>query len=426
MVSRIYTTQLSAHVGERVQIAGWKHRLRRLSGISFLIVRDKHGLAQVVIEDDTISTELDRLYQESVIRVEGIAIATPQAPSGVELHHPQITVITPAHEPPPFDLFRPSLTAQPATLLDHAALTLRHPQRRHYWQIAAASLCGFRSALDHCGFTEIQTPKLVASATESGANVFSVDYFGQTAYLAQSPQFYKQIMVGVLERVYEVGRVFRAEPHDTPRHLNEYTSLDVEMGFINDHHTVIALLTEVLQQMLEVIAPLMPELPRLPQRLPVIHFQEALELIYQQTGEDARHEPDLAPAHERWLGEWARAEYGSDFLAVEGYPMIKRPFYTHPNPMRPAYSNSFDLLFRGLELVTGGQRLHRYPDYLAALASRGLNPDPFEGYLQAFKYGMPPHGGFAIGLERWVARLCEVANVREVALFPRDLNRLTP
>lgn len=354
MVSRIYTSELGAHVGERVQIAGWKHRLRRLSGISFLIVRDHRGLAQVVIEDEAISATLDVLYHESVIRVEGIVVATPQAPGGVELHQPAVTVLAPAHEPPPFDLFRPTLNAQPATLLDHAALSLRHPQRRRYWQIAAAALGGFRAALDQQGFTEIQTPKLVASATESGANVFPVAYFGRTAYLAQSPQFYKQIMVGVFERVYEVGRVFRAEPHDTPRHLNEYTSLDVELGFIEDHHTVIALLTEVLRGMLASIAPWVSSLPALPARIPVIHFQEALQLIYEQTGEDARYEPDLAPSHERWLGEWALAQYGSDFLAVEGYPMSKRPFYTHPNPTRPAYSNSFDLLFRGLELVTGG------------------------------------------------------------------------
>jgi nondiscriminating aspartyl-tRNA synthetase len=293
---------------------------------------------------------------------------------------------------------------------------------------------GFRETLRGFGFVEIQTPKFVASATEGGANVFTVDYFGRPAYLAQSPQFYKQIMVGIFERVFEVGPVFRAEPHDTPRHLNEYVSLDVELGFIADHTTVMGVLTEVLRGMVaalhdeaaDALALVGATTPNVPPEIPRIHFADAQELIARETGEDPRGEPDLAPAHERWLGDWARREHGSDFLFVTGYPMVKRPFYTHPDPARPAYSNSFDLLLRGLELVTGGQRLHRYADYLAALAARDLSPEPFEGYLEAFKYGMPPHGGFAIGLERWVARLVGAENVRETTLFPRDLNRLTP
>jgi nondiscriminating aspartyl-tRNA synthetase len=300
--------------------------------------------------------------------------------------------------------------------------------------VAAASMTGFRAVLRERGFVEIQTPKIVAAATESGANVFALDYFGRPAYLAQSPQLYKQMMVGVFERVFEVGPVFRAEPHDTPRHLNEYVSLDVEMGFIADHTTVMALLTEVLRAMLatlraeagEALALLRLDLPPVPPTIPVLHFAEAQALIAAATGEDPRDEPDLAPAHERWLGDWARREHGSEFLFVTGYPMVKRPFYTHPDPERPAFSRGFDLLFRGLELVTGGQRLHRHADYLAALAARGLDPAPLAGYLDAFRYGMPPHGGFAIGLERWVARLTGVANVREVTLFPRDMQRLTP
>lgn len=241
-------------------------------------------------------------------------------------------------------------------------------------------------------------------------------------------------MAGVFERVFEVGPVFRTEPHDTPRHLNEYVSLDVELGFIEDHTTVMALLTRVLQGMAagiaaeaaDALALLGIALPDVPDAIPVIHFADAQELITRETAEDVRGEPDLAPAHERLLGAWARREHGSDFLFVTGYPMVKRPFYTYPDPARPDYSHSFDLLFRGLELVTGGQRLHRYDDYLAALAARGLDPEPFADYLQAFKYGMPPHGGFAIGLERWVARLVEAANIRETTLFPRDLHRLTP
>jgi nondiscriminating aspartyl-tRNA synthetase len=431
---RVWSTQIGEHVGERVGVSGWLHRLRRLSNISFLILRDSKGLVQIVIEDPATVEQLDKLYHESVLHVEGLIVSNAQAPGGVEMQQAVVEVINPATTPPPFDLFRPVLNAQLPTLLDHAAVSLRHPQRRAMSRLVAASMAGFRATLQAQDFVEIQTPKIVASATESGANVFELDYFGKPAYLAQSPQFYKQTMVGVFERVFEVGPVFRAEPHSTPRHLNQYVSLDMEMGFIENHHTVMTMLTRVIRGMRDAVRDQAAEavqllnltLPEVPEQIPVIHFADALNMIYQETGEDCRQEPDLAPAHERWLGEWAKREFGSDFLFVEGYPMVKRPFYTHPSPERPAYSNSFDLLFRGLELVTGGQRLHRYEDYLTALPGRGLNPEAFTGYLEAFKYGMPPHGGFAIGVERWVARLTEVANVREVTLFPRDMERMTP
>lgn len=433
-MQRIWTTELGAWVGRQAQLAGWLHRLRRLSNVSFLILRDGKGLAQVVIDDEALIAQLERLHHETVVRVEGLVVAEPQAPGGVELHHPRVEVLAPAAEAPPFDLFRPSIKAQLPTILDHAPVALRHPRHRALLRIAAATMAGFRATLTALDFVEVQTPKIVAAATESGANVFQIDYFGRPAYLAQSPQLYKQIMVGVFERVFEVGPVFRAEPHDTPRHLNEYVSLDVEFGFIEDHTTVMALLNRLLIGMIDAIQAqageavelLRMRLPAVPERIPVLHFSDALALVSVGLGEDVRGEPDLAPAHERWLGEWALREHGSDFLFVTGYPMVKRPFYTHPDPQRPDYSNSFDLLFRGLELVTGGQRLHRYSDYLAALAARGMDPAPLEGYLEAFRYGMPPHGGFAIGLERWVARLIEAPNVRETTLFPRDINRLTP
>ena len=439
-MERIWSSELGGHVGSRVVLAGWLHRLRQLSNVSFLILRDARGLAQVVVEDAALAERLASLAPETVLRLQGLAVAEPQAPGGVEVRDPSVEVLAESAEAPPFDLFRPTLKAQLPTILDYAPLALRHLRQRALFRVSATAMEGFRATLRSDGFTEIQTPKLVASATEGGANVFPVEYFGRKAYLAQSPQFYKQTMVGVFERVFEVGPVFRAEPHDTPRHLNEYVSLDVEMGFIDDHTTVMAQLTCVLAGMfaairenaaseLEALGPKRGEplkLPAVPSEIPRLHFSEALELIFRETGEDARGEPDLAPAHERWLGEWALRTHGSDFLFVVGYPMVKRPFYTHPDPARPQFSNSFDLLFRGLELVTGGQRLHRYADYLAALEARGLSAEPFEGYLMAFKYGMPPHGGFAIGLERLVARLVEAPNVRETTLFPRDINRLTP
>jgi nondiscriminating aspartyl-tRNA synthetase len=251
--------------------------------------------------------------------------------------------------------------------------------------------------------------------------VFRLDYYGRPAFLAQSPQFYKQMLVGVFERVFEVGPVFRAEPHDTSRHLATYTSLDAELGFITDHRDVMAVLADVVRAMTTAVSPFGFSGVLVPATLPVVHFADALRMV----GADP-DEPDLAPEHERALGEWARTEHGSDFVFVEGYPMAKRPFYTHPQPSDPRWSNSFDLLFRGVELVTGGQRRHRYADYLAALAERGESPAPYETYLAAFRHGMPPHGGFAIGLERFLARLSGATNVRETALFPRDLHRLTP
>ena len=417
------TSLATATPGASVTLEGWVHRRRELARITFLVLRDRSGLAQVVLPAGTPVPP-----EETTVRVTGTATANPQAPGGVELTDAIVELLTEPAATPPAELWRPRLDVSLPTLLDHAPVLWRHPAQRARWELAAASLRGFRSTLDGLGFTEVATPKIVETATESGANVFAVDYFGRPAYLAQSPQFHKQQLVGVFERVYEVGPVFRAEPHDTVRHLAEYRSLDVELGFIEDHRDVLAVLREVLAGMVaavaenrDAVARTGVRLPVVPEQVPVIHFADALGLV----GAPA-DEPDLTPEHERALGEWALAEHGSDFLAVEGYPMSKRPFYTHPQPSDARWSNSFDLLFRGLELVTGGQRLHRASDYDAASRGRGEDPAAYASYVQAFRHGMPPHGGFAIGLERWVARLVEVANVREVTLFPRDLHRLSP
>ncbi|KRF45365.1 aspartate--tRNA(Asp/Asn) ligase [Terrabacter sp. Soil811] len=419
----------SVEPGERVTLAGWIHRRRVLASVTFLVLRDRSGLAQVVVKDRGTVDQLSGLPEETVVEVTGTVSANESAPGGAELVEPVITALTEPAVAPPTELWRPTFGAGLPTHLDHAAVTLRHPRHRAAWQLASASMRGFRAALGSLEFTEIATPKLVGTATESGANVFTVDYFGRTAYLAQSPQLYKQMLVGVFERVFEVGPVFRAEPHDTVRHLAQYTSLDAELGFIRDHHDVLAVLREAIAGMVEGIreyaadaaALLGVELPQVPEQFPVIHFSDALAKV----GADP-DEPDLSPAHERALSEWAKTAYGSDFLAVEGYPMGKRPFYTHPQPGDERWSNSFDLLFRGLELTTGGQRLHRPSDYAAAMERTGTDPAVLAGYLDAFAHGMPPHGGFAIGLERWVGRLTGAENIREVTLFPRDLHRLEP
>jgi nondiscriminating aspartyl-tRNA synthetase len=399
---RVLSTELPRHVGERVTLAGWLHAKRELGSVSFAVLRDRDGLAQVVVDEPV------ELLPETVLEVEGEVVASEQAPGGAELHKPSFRVLSEPAEGPPVELRRPELKETLPVQLDFAPIALRHPAVRDRFRIAAAALHGFRETLDGLGFTEISTSKLVASATESGANVFSLDYFGRPAFLAQSPQFYKQTMVGVFERVYETGHVFRAEPHDTARHLAEYTSLDAELGFIRDHFDVMAVVRAVIAGMMAAVRERTgAAVDEVPNEIPWVHFAD--------TGVD---DVDLAPADERRICE----EHG-ELVFVTGFPMAKRPFYTHPEPGRPEYTNSFDLLFRGMEIVTGGQRLHRYEDYVAAL---GGETKPFEGYLQAFKYGLPPHGGFALGLERFVAQLVGASNLRETTLFPRDMNRLTP
>lgn len=432
-MERVRSEQVAACIGQRVRVVGWLQSLRRLGAISFLAVRDGTGVVQAIADQARLAP-LAGAQPESVIAVTGGVCAEPQAPGGVELRDVAIDVITEATEPTPVLLGKKLANVPLPTLLDHAVVANRFPPRRAVFRIGAAAMRGFRAALDAERFVEIQSPKLVETATEGGANVFAVDYFGRPAYLAQSPQLYKQIMVGVFERVYEVGPVFRAEPHDTARHINQYTSLDVELGFLTDHFDVMAQLTRVLRGMLAEVARssaaelalLGARLPEVPAEIPHLHFTEALELLTAPLGEAVRGEPDLPPAGERWLGQWAREHHGSDWLFVTGYPMRKRPFYTHPDPERPEHSRSFDLLFRGTELVTGGQRLHRHADYLAALEARGMRSEPIAAYLEAFRHGMPPHGGFAIGLERFLMQLLDLPNIRLAVLFPRDLTRLSP
>lgn len=430
----IRTVEAASHVGQQVRLQGWLHNVRRLGGVNFIVLRDGWGTIQAVTENEADLAAIADLNLESVITLTGVVVATAQAPGGVELHQPELEVVTAVTEPSTIPLQQKQLQAGLPTLLDHAVIANRHPARRAVFRLAAGAMAGFRRTLATHYFTEVQTPKLVASATESGANVFRLDYFGDEAFLAQSPQFYKQIMVGVFERVFEVGAVFRAEPHDTSRHANEYVSLDVEFGFIENHFEVMAMVQTTLAGIFQLLANsysseltrLNVELPNVPTPIPYIHFAEAQELIWRRHGVDVRGEADLSPQDERWLGAWARQEHNSDFLFVVGYPMVKRPFYTHPDPSNPTYSNSFDLLFRGTELITGGQRLHLYADYLAALEKANLPVEPFKSYLEAFRYGMPPHGGFAIGLERLLMQLLGLPNIRLTTLFPRDQKRLVP
>lgn len=433
-MQRIRTTEAAQRVGDQIVLQGWLHQFRELGKVNFLIVRDGWGTFQAFVDEPETLELLRSIQVESVIEVTGRVLAEPQAPGGAELHETRVRAIVPITEPPPLELNKKEMKASLDVFLEHAPIGLRHPKRRAILRLTAGAIAGFRASLNAEHFTEIQSPKIVGTATEGGANVFEVNYFGQPAYLTQSPQFYKQLAVGIFERVYEVGPAFRAEPSATTRHLAQYSSLDVEFGFIEDHRSVMALLTRVLAGILghlgseysSELSLLKAEMPTVPEEIPSIYFPEAQELLFSKYKIDARGEPDLAPEHERVLGQWAKEQYGSDFLFVTGYPLGKRPFYTHPNPADPRFSNSFDLLFRGVELVTGGQRLHRYEDYLAALEARGMSAEPFMAYLEGFKYGMPPHGGFAIGLERLLMQLLGLPNLRLAALFPRDLTRVTP
>lgn len=432
---RIRTTQVPNHIGETVTLRGWVHAIRRVGKLAFLVLRDGWGTVQAVGKATSVEPlEQQRAGPETVVSIRGRVVANTAAPGGFELVEPCYEVLVPVEEGLPVALNDKSLAkAKLPTLLDHAPTVWRAPTRRAVLQISAAAMAGFRGTLHQEGFTEVQTPKIVSGATESGANVFGLDYFGEPAFLAQSPQLYKQMMVGVFERVFEVGPVFRAEPHATVRHLAEYVSLDVEFGFIEDHLEVARMLRTVLAGMTSTIEQrcasalrvLSASLPEVPEALPTISFGQARAMLA-EAGQGPAQANDLAPSEERWLGQWAEREHESAWLVVTGYPMSKRPFYTHPSPSDAGASNSFDLLFRGTELVTGGQRLHRYADLVAAARAAGIALDSIEGYLEAFRYGMPPHGGFAIGLERFVTQLLGLENIRLGTLFPRDTNRAAP
>jgi nondiscriminating aspartyl-tRNA synthetase len=427
-MERIRTTEAVHHVGQRVKLAGWLHVVRKLGSLSFLIVRDGFGTFQAVLQD---VSALAHCQVESIVKSKA-RLWLSHKRRGTELHDCVVRVLSPS----PSRHRYPSTSARskPAWMCSQSCRSACVTGRRALFRIQAGLMAAFRAHLTSQGFTEVQTPKLVGSATESGANVFAVDYFGKQAFLAQSPQFYKQLMVGVFERVFEVGPVFRAEPHATVRHLNEYVSLDVELGFIRDHHDVMAILNHLIAAMLDHVkqhhaaelALAGVTLPQVPEAIPEVDFRAAQALIAQHAGWDPRGEPDLAPADEKWLGDWARDKFGSDFLFVTGYPTEKRPFYTMPAPNDPSVTNGFDLLFRGTELVTGGQRIHVYSQLVEAARAKGIPLESIAGYLEAFRFGMPPHGGFAIGLERFVMLMAELGNLREASLFPRDIHRLAP
>jgi len=425
--------------GQKVTVHGMIQRIRRLGWGAFIVLRRHDGLLQCVIGREGNEELIDGLSEEQSVQITGTlkkAVIKDKSinPSSVEIQVESVKVVSAPAEHPPVDLSKKMLDLHIDTNLDLRPLSLRHPVERARLKVSEAFAAGFADFLRAQGFTEIRTPKIGVAGAEGGANIFSVDYFGRKAYLAQSPQFYKQMGVGIYERVFEIGPVFRAEPHQTSRHINEYTSLDFEMGFIKDYKDVMlmetALLKYCLNHVQEVCASeldlLEAVMPIIGDDVPVVTLAEAHDIARQMTGKDYSQEPDLEPEEERAVCDYAAASWNSEFVFVTHFPTEKRPFYTRDDPDNPGTTLSFDLLFRGLEITTGGQRINEYSEQVDKMLAFGLNPDDFSGYLQAHKYGLPPHGGLAIGLERITARLLGVDNIRLTTMFPRDVKRLTP
>ncbi|MBU6323720.1 aspartate--tRNA(Asn) ligase [Patescibacteria group bacterium] len=436
-MERTLIGELGRHVGETVSISGSVDVRRDQGKMVFFDFRDRSGVVQgVVLPGSSALQAAKECRSEYVVRVEGKVNKRPEKNAkadkqngDIELEISAMTVLTAAETLP----FEPEAELNLDTYLDYLPLTLRTPRARAIFKVQSRIIAAYRAFLASEGFTEFQAPKLIGDDAEGSGEVFEVPYFyDKTAHLATSPQLYKQIMVGVFERVYATGIVFRAEKHATTRHLNEYTSLDMEMGFIEDHTDVMRMETRLMRALTEDLARncapefalLGASIPSVPDEIPSLKLKEAQELIFKETGRDHRAEPDLEPEDERWLCEWSAREKGSDFVFVTHYPVSKRPMYTMEDPEDPGYTRSFDLLFRGVEITTGGQRRHDYENLIEGIRMKGLDPEKFSYYLQAFRYGMPPHGGWGMGLERLTAKFLGLPTVKEAALFPRDINRI--
>jgi nondiscriminating aspartyl-tRNA synthetase len=438
MQERILIKDLKDYIGKEVLIAGAVDLRRDHGKLIFIDLRDRSGLVQVVInkKNEAVYNAFEKIKPEWSIELKGLVkkrsentINEGVVNGDLEIEALEGEILGMAEELP-FEKETADVSIE--TYLDYLPYTLRSVKARAIFKIQAQIAKAFREYLNSNGFTEIQAPKIIGEDAEGGANVFTLDYFEHTAHLAQSPQFYKQIMVGVFERVFAVGNVYRAEPHSTTRHINEYTSMDFEMGFIKDHTDVMeiqkGLIKYIMKSLNETCSAeflcLGASIPNVPEEIPVMKLREAQALITKETGEDCMNEPDLDPAHERWLCEYSAKTFNSDFIFITHYPTSKRPMYTYEDENDQGFTKSFDLLFRGIEIATGGQRVHDYEKLVAAIKKKGLNPDKFAYYLQAFKYGMPPHGGMGMGLERITAKLVGVENVREASLFPRDIHRI--
>jgi nondiscriminating aspartyl-tRNA synthetase len=429
-MKRVMINQLNDYINEKVQIKGWIHRIRKLKSVTFIILRDRTGLVQCVINNKEINDMDTKL--ESVVEVIGTVLESKNNLNSFEVSVDKFSIINSSVEELPIEINKENLEVNLDTMLNNRMLSLRHEKVSAIFKIQNIIVEGFREFLKNEDFTEISTPKLVEGGAEGGTEVFKVQYFEREAYLAQSPQFYKQMMVGAgFERVFEVGHVYRAEEHNTNRHLNEYISMDLEMGFIEDEKDIMDLEENLLKFILKKVSDegknylelLKAEVPSIKNKIPRIKFSEAIEILeeeYNKTG----LEGDMDPEGEKLICQYAKEKLDCEFLFLTHYPRKKRPMYTMP--CGSFETHSFDLLFRGIEITTGGQRIHEYNKLIENIRYKGLNPENYESYTSNFKYGMPPHGGLAIGLERITAKLLGFENVREASLLPRDRMRLVP
>ena len=425
-MNRTLIKGLNSKIGETVKLQGWVHRLRKLGKIAFLILREHSGLVQCVV--NTREVDIKGLRLESVVEITGTVVKNDE---NVEILAENIRLISEVKEELPFEINKKDIEVNLDTILNHRVLSLRHQSLNSIFKIQACLTQGFIEFLKVEGFTQIFTPKIVSEGAEGGTELFELKYFEKKAYLAQSPQFYKQMMVGAgYERVFETAHVYRAEKHNTNRHLNEYVSLDLEMGFIEDEKDIMMLETRLLKSMLHKLKNecadelniLGAKLPEIGEEITSIPLPEAIKILNNKYGKEL--DIDIDPEGEKLIYEHVKKEYGSEFVFLTHYPMEKRPMYTMPAD--DGLTHSFDLIFRGLEITTGGQRIHNFDMLKKSIESKGLNSEKFRDYLEVFKYGMPPHGGLAIGLERLTAQLIGLGNVREAALFPRDRDRITP
>jgi len=428
---RVLCSQLKDKIGQKVRMMGSIYRINRLGGIDFYTLRDRSGMTQLVIEKEKLQ---EKLNVQAIVEIYGTAANEERSPyNHIEIIVDTIKICSHSSPDIPIQINRPYNNLNLPTLLDYRTLSVRNNRIQKIFFIQSKIIHLFSHFLREQDFTEIKTPKIISSGTEGGTNIFELKYFDRIAYLAQSPQFYKQIMVGSgFERVFEVGPVFRAEPHNSIRHLNEYTSMDFEMAYIEDEQDVIDKQEELLQYLIKtllqeeknIIDEFNHEEILIPEKIPRIHFLEALEIAAKAKA--SMDEGDLTPEGERKVCEYIKKEYRSDFVYIIGYPVHKRPFYTMPDERLSGYTRSFDLLFRGLEITTGGQRIHGYYQLRDSIIRSGGNPKTFHDYLMTFQYGMPPHGGLGMGLERITMKLLNLNNIREASLFPRDIGRITP
>ncbi|QQG37582.1 MAG: aspartate--tRNA(Asn) ligase [Candidatus Kaiserbacteria bacterium] len=428
---RTLNRDLPKAVGTSVKIAGWVDVRRDHGKLIFLDIRDRSGIVQTVVTPkapEALEIAKD-LRSEWVVEIEGEVKARPENMKGegdlggVEVVAAKIVVLSRAQELP----FELGTEVNLDTHLDHLPLTLRSKRSRDIFALQATVLDAYRASLMRQGFKEFVAPTLVGGDAEGGAAAFRVEYFkDQVAFLATSPQFYKQIMVGSSERAFTVAKIFRAEKSATTRHLSEATCIDFEMGFIENEREPMRVLEETIREVVQKVAAEHSDMfarfgtsaPQIPAEIPVLTLKEALATL------GKKEAPDMDPEDERGICEWAKRERGSDFVFITRYPTKKRAFYTYEDPEEAPYSRGFDLLFRGLEINSGAQRMHDYDALVARMQERGLDPEKFQYYLQAFKYGMPPHGGCSTGLERFTARLLELPNVKEATAFPRDMSRI--